>query len=299
MNKLISKIDEKKILVSDGAWGTELIKMGFQYGYCPELWNLEKPDKIYSIAKNYIEAGSDIICTNSFGASKIKLEQFNLSDKTYLINKTAAEISKSVAKDKLVMGSVGPTGKFLITGEITEDELRDSFQIQLQGLIDGGVDAILFETFYDLDELAIGIQAINKLKQIPIICSFTFNKNSEGEFHTIMGNSIEEIYSFLIERVIDVCGVNCGKGYFDTLEIVKRIKIHFPELKLLVQPNAGLPEIISGELIYSETAEKIIPAIKDFLSLGVSIIGGCCGTTKEHIKLIRELVDDEILGLKS
>lgn len=291
MNKLFSTIERKRVLVSDGAWGTELIKKGFQSGSCPELWNLEKTEEVFSIANNYFDAGSDIISTNSFGSNRIKLEHFGLADKTYQINKKAAEISKSAAKEKLVMGSVGPTGKFLITGEISEEELRQSFSEQLKGLIDGGVDAILFETFYDLDELNAVIETIRDLSNIPIICSATFNKNSEGEFYTLMGNSIREVYSFLIEKGVDLVGVNCGNGYFDSIEIVKQIKKDFPELKILVQPNAGLPEITSGQLVYSETPEKIIPAIKDFLEMGVSIIGGCCGTTKEHIKIIRELTD--------
>ncbi len=294
MNNLFSKIDEKQILVSDGAWGTELIKMGFQSGSCPELWNLEKPNEIFSIAKSYIDAGSDIISTNSFGASKIKLEQFNLSDKTYSINVKAAELSREAAKDKLVMGSVGPTGKFLMMGEISQEELRESFLLQLKGLIDGGVDAILFETFYDLDELKIGIEVARDLNDIPIICSITFNKNSEREFFTLMGNSVQQVYSFLIEMGVGLAGVNCGNGYFDSIEIIKKIKSNFPELKLLVQPNAGLPEMISDQLIYSETPEKISPAVEELLELGVTIIGGCCGTTKKHIKLIRDLVDKKI-----
>jgi 5-methyltetrahydrofolate--homocysteine methyltransferase len=291
MNKLLSKIEIKRVLVSDGAWGTELIKKGFQSGSCPELWNLEKPDEIYSIAKTYVDAGSDIISTNSFGASKIKLEHFGLSDSTYQINRKAAEISKSAAKEKLVMGSIGPTGKFLMTGEISEEELRQSFSEQLNGLLDGGVDAILFETFYDLDELNAGIETIRELSSIPIICSVTFNKNSDDEFHTLMGNSIREVYSFLFEKGVNLVGVNCGNGYFDSIEIVKQIKKDFPESNILIQPNAGLPEIISGQLVYSETPEKIISAIEKFLEMGVSIIGGCCGTTKEHIKIIRELTD--------
>lgn len=294
MNKLLLELERKKILVSDGAWGTELLKKGFQSGSCPELWNLEKPDEIYSIAKTYIDAGSDIISTNSFGASKIKLEHFGLSDSTYQINKKAAEISKSAANEKLVMGSVGPSGKFLMSGEITVDDLHQSFSEQLKGLLDGGVDAILFETFYDLDELNVGIETIRELSNIPIICSLTFNKNSEGEFYTLMGNSILEVYSFLIDKGVDLVGVNCGNGYFDSIEIVKQIKEYFSESKILVQPNAGLPEIISGQLVYSETPEKIIPAIKIFLEMGVSIIGGCCGTTNEHIKKIKELADKHL-----
>jgi 5-methyltetrahydrofolate--homocysteine methyltransferase len=299
MNKFLSVLEKKKILVSDGAWGTELMKLGFKSGSCPELWNLEKPDKVFSIAKGYIDSGSDIVSTNSFGASKIKLESFHLADKTYLINKKAAEISREAAEEKLVMGSVGPSGKFLMTGEITEKDLRDSFSLQLKGLIDGQVDAILFETFYDLDELAVGIDVVQEISNIPIICSVTFNKSPDGEFYTLMGNSIKQVYSFLIEKECDLIGVNCSEGYFDTVEIAKKIKEEFPIAKLIVQPNAGRPEVVDASLIYPETPEKIIPAVENFLRLGVSIIGGCCGTNKDHIRKIRELVDNYIETLYS
>ena len=292
MNKLISKLKEKKILVSDGAWGTELFKKELQSGSCPEVWNLENPDVILSIATSYIEAGSDIISTNSFGASKIKLDSFGLSEKTYLINKKAAELSREAAKDKLVMGSVGPSGKFLISGEITEQDLKDSFLPQLQGLIDGGVDAIIFETFYDPDELFCGLNLLHQISDIPVIASFTFNKNNDGNYYTLMGNPITEIYKNIIEHNVDFAGVNCGNGYFETIEIVSEIKNQFPELKLLVQPNAGLPEVKNNLLVYSESADKIIPAVKKFIELDVKIIGGCCGTTSEHIKVIRKIVDE-------
>lgn len=292
MNKLISKLKEKKILVSDGAWGTELFKKELQSGSCPEVWNLENPDVILSIATSYIEAGSDIISTNSFGASKIKLDSFGLSEKTYLINKKAAELSREAAKDKLVMGSVGPSGKFLTSGEITEQDLKDSFLPQLQGLIDGGVDAIIFETFYDPDELFCGVNLLYQISDIPVIASFTFNKNNDGNYYTLMGNPITEIYKNIIEHNVDFAGVNCGNGYFETIEIVSEIKNQFPELKLLVQPNAGLPEVKNNLLVYSESADKIIPAVKKFIELDVKIIGGCCGTTSEHIKVIRKIVDE-------
>lgn len=293
MNKFLTMLEEKKILVSDGAWGTELMKRGFKSGSCPEIWNIEKENEVFSIAKSYIDAGSDIISTNSFGASKIKLEHFGLSADTYQINKKAAEISKLAAEEKLVMGSVGPTGKFLITGEMSEKELSESYFEQLRGLIDGGVDVILFETFYDIDELICGINILKELSDIPIITSITFNKNPQGEYFTLMGNSITQTYSALIEKDVDVIGVNCGTGYFDSIEIVTEIRKYFPENNILVQPNAGLPEIIEGNLIYSETPENIYPAIEKFLELDVNIIGGCCGTHQEHIKVIRDIVDNK------
>ncbi|MCX7611950.1 MAG: homocysteine S-methyltransferase family protein [Ignavibacterium sp.] len=291
MNKLFEKLENFKILVSDGAWGTELIKSGINSNICPEILNLENPDKVFNIAKQYIEAGSDIISTNSFGASKIKLNSYSLSNKTYIINKTAAEISKKAAGDKLVMGSIGPCGKFLLTDEINESELEESFYLQIKGLVDGGVDCLLFETFYDLDELSIGINIAKDFTNIPIICSLTFNKNNDGNFFTLMGNSIENAFEELLKFGANIVGVNCGNGFNTTIEILKQIKLKFPSQKLIVQPNAGLPELVSEKIIYTETPEKIVTAVENYLELGVSIIGGCCGTTQEHIKTIRKLVD--------
>ncbi|MGQ9799653.1 MAG: homocysteine S-methyltransferase family protein [Ignavibacterium sp.] len=292
MKKFFERLFEKKILVSDGAWGTELFKAGLKTGECPELWNETNRNLIFKLAKNYVDAGSDIISTNSFGGSLIKLSHYGLEEKTYALNKTAAEISKEAAGDKLVMGSVGPTGKFLISGNISPEELIDSFTIQIKGLIDGGVDAILLETFYDIDEAECAVKAVRNFEDIPLICSFTFDRNSSGEYRTMMGETPKEVLQAMITLGVDVVGINCGGGYNNSIDLVSQLRSYSHNIPILVQLNVGLPETVEGKIIYSETPEVITNYVKSYLNIGVNIIGGCYGTTAEHIRVIRNLVDD-------
>lgn len=292
MEKFFERLSEKKILVSDGAWGTELLKVGLRTGECPELWNETNRNVLFNIAKNYANAGSDIISTSSFGGSLIKLSHYGLAEKTYLLNKIAAEISKEAAGDKLVMGSVGPTGKFLISGDISPEELIDSFTIQIKGLIDGGVDAILLETFYDIDEAECAVKAVRNFENVPLICSFTYDRNSSGEYRTMMGATPKDVLQAMITLGVDVIGINCGGGYNNSIDLVKEIRSFSHFIPILVQPNAGLPETVEGKITYSETPEVIANYVRSYLNIGINIIGGCCGTTPEHIRIIRKVVND-------
>lgn len=292
MKKFFERLASKKILVSDGGWGTELFKLGLKPGECPELWNESNRSEILQIAKNYVDAGSDIISTNSFGGSPVKLSHYNLEKQSYSLNKLAAELSREAAGERLVMGSVGPTGKFLMTGDISEAELIESFSIQIKALLDGGVDAILLETFYDIDEAECAVKAVRKFSDVPLICSFTFDRSSNGEYRTMMGSTPKEVLQALITLGVDVIGVNCGGGYSNMIDLVKELRALSHNIPLLVQPNAGLPETIDGKIIYTETPEVIAGAVKSFLTTGIQIIGGCCGTTPQHIKTIRKIVDD-------
>ncbi len=292
MKKFFEQLETKKIIVSDGAWGTELFKLGLRAGECPELWNETNREEILKIAKSYIDVGSDIISTNSFGGSSIKLSHYNLENKAYELNKLAAEISREAAVDKLVMGSVGPTGKFLMTGDVSGEELIESFTNQIKALIDGGVDAILLETFYDIDEAECAIKAARNFADVPLICSFTFDRNTYGEYRTMMGSTPKDVLQAMITLGVDVIGVNCGGGFNNMIDLVKELRDYSHNIPLLVQPNAGLPETIDGRIVYSETPEVISNFVKSFLSIGINIIGGCCGTTPDHIKVIRKVVDD-------
>ncbi len=296
MKKFFERLAEKKILVSDGAWGTELFKLGLRAGECPELWNEQNSTEVFAIAKKYIDAGSDIISTNSFGGSPVKLSHYNLQSKAYELNKTAAEISREAAGDKLVMGSIGPTGKFLMTGDISAEELIDSFTLQVNALLDGGVDAILLETFYDIDEAECAVKAVRNFPDVPLICSFTYDRNSSGEYRTMMGSTPKDILQAMITLGVDVVGVNCGGGYNNMIDLVKELRGFSHNIPILVQPNAGLPETVEGKIVYSETPDVIANSVKSFLSIGVNIIGGCCGTTPEHIRTIRKIVDDFLLN---
>lgn len=292
MSRLLQKLKEKEILVSDGAWGTFLFKKGLKTGECPEQWNLINPEAVLEIAQSYINAGSDIISTNSFGASRVKLRQYNLEDYTVDINISAAKISRKAAgNDRLVFGSIGPTGKFLITGDVTIDELYQSFKEQSEALANGGVDAILLETFYDLEEAKTAIDAIKNESELDVICSFTYDRQPDNTYKTLMGNTLSEITNALLDTGIEVIGSNCGSGFENLLDIAKEIRTLSNNIPLLIQANAGLPQIEGDKITYNETPEFISTYIEKLISCGVNIIGGCCGTTPEHIKTIRRIVD--------
>ena len=292
MNRLTEILKTKKLLVSDGAWGTYLFKKGLVSGDCPEEWNITHYEDVLDIAKSYVLAGSDIISTNSFGANIFKLAHYNLSEKLSQICRTSAEISRKAAgEDKIVMASIGPTGKFLVMGDVSSDELYSSFKQQAVAFEEGGADAVCIETFYALDEAEQAVKAVKENTSLDVICTFTFDKTENG-LKTLMGITPQQMTESLILCGADVVGANCGSGFEDMIEIVKNIRTVSPRIPIIIQANAGLPTIDNGNLIYSETPEKIKEIIPRIIEAGANIIGGCCGTTPEHIKVISEIVRD-------
>lgn len=292
MNKISDIVKKGKILSSDGAWGTYLFKKGLASGSCPEEWNLTHYDDVFDIAKSYILAGSDIISTNSFGSNYFKLSQYNLQEKLSEICQTAAQIShKAAGNDKIVMASIGPTGKFLVMGDVTSEDLYNSFKQQAIAFEKGGADAVCIETFYDLDEAQAAINAVKENTSLEIICTFTFDKSESG-YRTLMGVSPQQMAETLIAFGADIIGANCGTGYEDMIEITRMIREVSSNIPIIIQANAGLPIIENGELIYSETPEKIKEIIPKLIDAGANIIGGCCGTTPEHIKVISQIVQE-------
>ena len=292
MNKIVQELKENKILLSDGGWGTYLYAKGLQMGDCPELWNDTHRTDILEIAKTYIESGADMIETNSFGGSKIKLNDYNLGNRTYELNKLAAEISREAAGvNNYVLGSVGPTGKFLIMGDVTEEELYESFKIQVEGLRDGGVDAICIETFYDVEEAIIAINAAKDNSELEVITTFTFDKAVDGSYNTMMGVKPIEMAETLATAGVDIFGTNCGNGFEGMIEIVKEIRKANSELPILVHANAGLPIEENGKVVYPDSPERMAELTPQLVQAGANIIGGCCGTSPEHIKAIRTVID--------
>ncbi len=287
MGKLIERLKSSGTLVSDGAWGTFIHKKGLGPEECPESWNLSRPDDIYDVALSYVKSGADMILTNSFGGSPFKLKPYRLDAKTYEINKAAAEISRRAAgNDVLVLGSVGPTGKILMMGDVTEQELFDGFAEQVRGLSDGGADAIIIETMSDPDEARVAIKAARSVTDLEIICTFTFDATPAGEFRTMMGTLPSEAALMLQELGVDVIGANCGNGTAGMIKIVEQIREVCPEIPVLVHANAGLPELKQGETIFPETPGEMSAQIGDLVQAGANIVGGCCGTTPDHISSI-------------
>ncbi len=290
MTRLSDMLKTGKLLTSDGAWGTYLFSKGLQTGCCPEEWNLINEKEVYEIAESYVTAGADLISTNSFGANRFKLMQYELEDKLNEICKASAVISRKAAgADKIVAASVGPTGKFLILGDVTKEELYDTFKMQAIAFESGGADAVCIETFYDLDEAEQAIKAVKENTSLEIICTFTFDKTAAG-FYTLAGVTPEQMTEKLIEFGADIIGANCGAGFEVMIEIVKLIRETSSRIPIMIQANAGLPVVEDKKLIYSETPEKIKTIIPKIIDAGANIIGGCCGTTPEHIKVISEII---------
>jgi len=291
MAKITDQIKAGKILVSDGAWGTFLQQKGMQPGECPEEWNLSHPGDVLDIAKSYIDAGSDMIETNSFGGSKFKLEKYGLGDKVFELNKAAAEISRKAAGDKFVLGSIGPTGKILIMGEVTEEELYDAFKEQAKGLEAGGADAIMIETMTDLDEARLAIKAAKENTKCEVFCTMTFEKTVDGEFRSMMGVAPTDMVNTIIDAGADLIGANCGSGIANMIGIVEEIRKANTDIPILIHANAGMPVYKDGETVFPETPDEMAQLVPKIIAAGANVVGGCCGTTPEHISRVREVVN--------
>ena len=291
MGEILKRIEGGEVLISDGAWGTFLHQKGLRVDECPESWNLHRPGDVLEIAKSYVNAGADIILTNSFGGSPFKLEGYGLRDQTFEINRAAAEISRKAAGDQaLVLGSMGPTGKMVFMGEVTEEELFEGMKEQARGLMAGGAHGIIIETMSDLREAKVAIAASRSVTDLDIGCTFTFSLTADNEYKTMMGTGIEEYLEMVKSAGVQIAGANCGNGTAGMIEIVKQIRQIDPDIPVLVHANAGLPLYRDGETVFPESAEEMAPQMKDLVAAGANIVGGCCGTTPAHISLIVQLL---------
>jgi len=280
-----------KILVSDGAWGTFLHKKGLKAGECPELWCVDRFDDVKDIAASYVEAGSDMVESNSFGGSCYKLEHYGLADRAAEINEAAARASREAAGDDCwVIASIGPTGKMLVIEEVTEEEMYDAFKVQAVALEKGGADAVCIETMSDVEEAAIAIKATKENTNLEVICTFSFERTIQGAYRTMMGVSPATATEEAIAAGADVIGTNCGNGIERMIEIVKEIRTVSADIPVLVHANAGLPINVDGVDTFPETPQDMANLVPALIEAGANIIGGCCGTTPAHIKAMKEAI---------
>ena len=281
------KLLEERILVFDGAMGTMLQARGLKTDECPEIYNLFHKDIILDIHRHYVDTGCDIIQTNTFGANKIKLSQYGLANSAAEINQCAVEIGRKAGNGRcLLAGDIGPVGKLLYPfGELSFDETYEAFYEQAKVLIQEGVDLINIETMSDIHEAKIAVMAVKAAGDIPTICSITYNQN----LRTLMGTDPESAVTILEALGVDVIGTNCGFGPDLMVEVLQRT-YQLSNAYLIAQPNAGLPRLVGGQAVYDLSPDTMGDFVEPLIHAGANIIGGCCGTTPEHIKRIAAAV---------
>jgi 5-methyltetrahydrofolate--homocysteine methyltransferase len=284
-----------RVLLGDGAMGTQLQQAGLESGGCGEAWNLDRPDRVLAIQRRYVDAGSDCLITNTFGASRIMLARHDEADRTAAINGAGVAIARQALGGRgFVLGDIGPFGGLMEPfGEIAREDVVRAFREQARALVEAGADAIIVETQTALEELEIAILAAREAGAPVVIGSVAFDRMAdEDDVRTMMGVSPEQAAEFMAARGCDVAGLNCGTGVDTAMAagIVRRYRATCG-LPTMAQPNAGQPVLEGMKVLYKETPEQMGARMDDLLAAGARVVGGCCGSTPDHIRHFRRLLD--------
>jgi methionine synthase I (cobalamin-dependent) len=268
-------------VITDGAWGTQLQSLGLAPGECPDHWNLTHPEEVRKVAQRYVDAGSQVILTNTFGANRIMLAGHNLAGKAKEINTAGVRISKEAAGTRaMVFASIGPTGKMLMSGDVTEEDFSAAFTEQAAALAAAGADAIVVETMADIEEARIAVAAAHATG-LPVVASMVFDSGKDKD-RTMMGTTPETVVLELTAAGADVIGANCGLGIEGYIPIARRMRAA-TSLPVWIKANAGLPEMADGKITYRTTPEEFASLAKQLREAGVAFVGGCCGTSPDFV----------------
>jgi len=291
-------------LIGDGAMGTQLMLAGLEQGGCGEAWNLTHPEKVLAIQRRYADAGSDCIITNTFGCSRIMLNRHGHAGDVAAVNRAAVAITREAfgGRPGYVLGDMGPFGGLMEPyGEFTEAQVREAFDEQAKALVDGGADAIIVETMTSLEELQLAIEAAKKAGAPCIIGSMAYDVTLDGStFRTMMGVDPEHAAEFMEAHGAHIVALNCGTGMemARARDAVVRYKA-VTDLPIMVQPNAGVPELVNMKVVYDETPDHMGVGVMPLVEAGARIIGACCGSTPDHIREFRRLLDAHLAAAPS
>ncbi len=285
MHSTIEKLLAGGPVITDGAWGTELQARGLSVGDCPDAWNVTQPERVLEVARSYVSAGSRVILTNTFGANSIRLRECGVDLSVGEINRGGVEISRRAAGETaMVFASVGPSGKLILTGDVTADELRAAFEEQVNSIAAAGAHGIVIETMSDLEEAVIAITAA-KATGLPVVASMAFDSGQQDR--TMMGVTPEQAAETLSRAGADVIGANCGAGIAAFENLCRRFRA-VSDKPLWMKANAGLPQIVNGEIAYRADPADFARAADALIQAGANFIGGCCGTNPKFIRALSE-----------
>lgn len=270
-----------RVLIADGATGTMLMAAGLPAGAAPEIWNIEAPVQIMALHQTYLEAGSQIILSNSFGGSPIKLAKYGLAERAVELNHAAASLARQAAGDRAyVAGDIGPTGELMEPlGELTPDTAFEAFKLQAEALVEGGVDALWIETMSDLEEARAAVLAAKQVTHLPVFCSLSFGTKSRTMMGVSAGRAAAELWPLGLAAV----GANCGEGLDMIPEVLRQMREAAPDAVLIAKPNAGLPRIVGKETVYDVGPDDFARQMQGFVELGARVVGSCCGSNPEYI----------------
>jgi 5-methyltetrahydrofolate--homocysteine methyltransferase len=287
MSRMLHSLMTPSPVVTDGAWGTQLQAQGLPIGACPDAWNLHHPDRVEALARAYVEAGSQVVLTNTFGANRIALARHGLGGEVAAINRAGVATSRRASGTAArIFGSIGPTGVMLAAGDISEDEVRSAFSEQAQVLAEAGADALLIETMSDLTEAELAVAAARETG-LPVVACMAFGVGKAGD-RTMMGVTPEQAAEALAAAGADVLGANCGNGAAELLPVCRRLRAA-TDRPIWMKPNAGLPELTGGpspSVTYRTTPEQFAQNAAALVEAGADFIGGCCGTGPAFIRAV-------------
>lgn len=286
MHPTIAKLLSAGPVVTDGAWGTQLQLRGLPVGACPDAWNLTEPKKVEEVARAYVEAGSQVILTNTFGANRFVLARHGLADRVAEVNRAGVDISLRAATGRaMVFASVGPSGVMLMMGQVKEDELKAAFAAQVQAITAAGADGIVIETMSDPAEASLAVAAAHETG-LPVVACMTFDSGAKKD-RTMMGTTPEQAAELLTAAGADVVGSNCGHGIAGMVDVCRRLHA-VTNGPIWIKANAGLPENVDGQTVYRQTTAEFAAFVPQLVEAGAMFLGGCCGTTPESIRAVVE-----------
>jgi len=288
MNRFLELLEQRRVLVADGATGTNYQVMGLPLGTAPEEWLFEAPEQVVALHQAFVEAGSDLILTDTFGATPLRLQHTSLAGRVRIVNMRAVELAREAAGDRaLVAGSMGPTGHlFEPLGPLTRDECVDNYEQQAGALTEGGVDLLVLETFFALDEALAAVEGTRRASDLPLVVSFSFDQGTR----TMMGLSPADVVEAFVPLGIAAVGANCGKSLETADAVAAELLEQAGATPVWVKPNAGVPKIVGDAVVYEADPETLATHARRYTEQGARIVGGCCGSTPEHVAAIARAV---------